>query len=200
MSSLSRRLPQPPWCPPYQPLRVPPYSPPLFRNLPLGYVRCLRRPAMQWVCRKCLCCHAEVPVEALPWSLWQEGAAVFTLTLAHAIRSLTPGVSAFTGFAGRYELQTGLIMGSVSVLINLLTGPSVRITCRTCTKTSCSSFALTFLPPNGWATVLDDNGPPAIAQASRVRSDIGDRNLHQKITPITPTHAPLSATLPHHHS
>ena len=57
-----------------------------------------------------------------------------------------------------------------------------------------------FLLPNGWVSVLDGNGPPALGQAYQNRSTIGDQNLHRELTPVAPTHVPLSATLPRHHS
>ena len=56
-----------------------------------------------------------------------------------------------------------------------------------------------FLPPDGWADVLDNNTLPAISQASQVRLEIRDPNLHWESTPAVPTHVPLLATLPHHH-
>ena len=53
-----------------------------------------------------------------------------------------------------------------------------------------------FLLPDGWVAVLDDNGLPAISQATHVLSEIRYQNLHQESTPATPTHVTLSTTCP----
>ena len=57
-----------------------------------------------------------------------------------------------------------------------------------------------FLPPDGWAAVLDDNALPNIAQASQVRLENGDPNLYRESTPVVPTHVPSPATPTHHRS
>ena len=84
-------------------------SPPLtpFCAPPLGSVRFLWCPVSQGVCRQSVICHAEVPVKALPRRPRQEGAAVFALASAYAIRAMTPGISAFTSLTGRVESCAG---------------------------------------------------------------------------------------------
>ena len=44
---------------------------------------------------------AEVPIKALPQRSREEGAAVFALAPAHAIRALVPGVLTVAGSDGR---------------------------------------------------------------------------------------------------
>ena len=50
---------------------------------------------------------AEVPKQALPRHLHQEGAVVLALAPAHAIYALAPGVWSVTGSYGRTERQAG---------------------------------------------------------------------------------------------
>ena len=54
-----------------------------------------------------------------------------------------------------------------------------------------------FLPPDGWAAVLFDDALPAISQASQVRSENGDLNLHQESTPFVTTRMLVLAIPPY---